>query len=172
MTNNPDALDDLITAVARRMTAAEPPADLSARVLMQLRPRRAVFLSWWLTTAAVLAAGLAFVVVRESGRPETIAPPTPLSTVARTDAGGPHDAANAAAHTVAGAAARRATRRVSRISDAELAWHARAVPELIASDPIAIAPIQPSALAIPLLEVAPITAEPLRGSTVNVNRER
>lgn len=170
MTHIHESMERTIDDVARAMTEA-PSRALRARVVAGLRPRPSRRASWLAPAAVILAtASVAFVVVIRS-RPVTVRPPTvisapiPLRSVATLVAPPQRHGAEAS-----GPAVRRVDATANARSAAESSGE-RAVPELPTIDDLAISPIQPTALPIAQLEVAPIApAEPLVVKTIGSDR--
>ena len=170
--------DRLIDDVARRMTAGDPPAALRARVMSRVEERRRPMRrSWLIPVAAILTIGAiavaATVAVRSGHVPTTTADlkVRPAATLSATSATTPAETAipskqagRTSAHRVI------QNRRASASSQPtaeELAWRARAIPALDPIDPLKVERIQPSALAIPLLQIAPLTTPPVTISGVD-----
>jgi hypothetical protein len=173
MTHTDEWIDRAIDDVARAMTSQPSPA-LRAHVVARLRPRRAQWPSWLAPAAAVLAtASTALLLVTWSRVVVRIptavtSPPALLQPVAtfvpRPQSPGPE-------------ARRPSIRRVDGTTGADseaAAWRARAVPALEAVPGLTMTAIQPTAMLIPQLSVAPIAeAAPLAVAAIDgVNRHR
>jgi hypothetical protein len=160
-------LDAVIGAVAREMTEAEPSGALRARVLDEIAqdrrhafvlPRRA-----WAGAAAVLLASVAASVwlVRPAplpgGAPATIAQQR-ASAPAAADA----TLASAAASSPASSTplVRLAAARPPVAGNAESARDSHHVPALAAIEPLRFAAVEPAALQVQHMEIAPLTAMP------------
>jgi hypothetical protein len=158
MTPFDESMDGTIDEVARAMTAAPAPA-LAARVVARLRPRSSWGASWLAPAAVILATTfVAFLVVIRS-RPATVRPP------AVTSSPGPLEsvATNVPPQALGRNTHQPTIRRVdtTRLADAEAAaWRERAVPALGPVPALTMAAIQPTALPITQLEVAPIEQAP------------
>lgn len=150
--------DRLITAVAADMTAAEPPADLAARVVDRITtPRRP---TWKLASAPLMAAAalMAWVVLV----PRDVTQPFPAPDAAFTGS-----MATSPADVVVAASMPRILTRAGRrrsgagLSDSERAWQRRAIPALPGPATLGTRSIQPDALRIPLLDMKPIATAPI-----------
>ena len=160
-----------IDTVARRLTAGDAPANLRAAVVARLDDRRSP--AWWrqplpafaAVIVVAIAGGVTIMQVRAPRANGTTAAPTVASALPLA-APQPSLAPPApmTASAPAGAASPR-TRSAARPSrepgEAELAWHTRRIPALVAPDAIAFDEIQPVALTMPLLNVTPIVTPPI-----------
>jgi hypothetical protein len=159
-------LDRQIDELAREMTAAKADVSLRARVLARLdEPRR-----WTRVDPIAAVAVLAVVVaaaasawwVRQSPQIDTPAVaagnepalPAPIEPTPTTD-GTTQPEATKMPEVLRDVAAAQPP------SEGHEAWRARALPALTVPPALAVPVIQPTAIAIPLLDVAPLGSKPL-----------
>jgi hypothetical protein len=155
---SPDTLTHAIDAVGRRMTERNS-ADMRARVMAELRPRRSPRPMFW-TIGGLAAAGvaLAFVMTRPARVPQEPGFGARGSALARTETRMPN------AEPRGPRAETRNPNSEPRMPSAEtrdpsvdeLAWQAAALPPLDRPELLALENIQPDEL-----EVRPLTMAPL-----------
>jgi hypothetical protein len=163
MTYTDESMDRAIDEVARAMTTAPSPA-LRARVAARLRPRASRHPSW-LTPAAVMlvtaAVAVLLVTRRVTLRHVTSASPAATSSASVSEpatTSPPSASLSPVANRPRVAAVNTATNGDAQTSSGL----DRVVPALAAAPDLTIPTIQPTALPIAQLEVAPIApAEPL-----------
>ena len=180
MTSNHDShalhidIDAAITQVAREMTAAEPATDIRARVLGRLGDRPSGSLWRW-APLLTFAASLAILAGTWTLWPRAAPPTAPAPvTLARTEPAGP-----ASEHALQTAAPALRVQRVSVanrpapevMSEAERAWHERAVPALAGPTALAIDPIEHTGTTIAPIEIQPLVTEPLLIKSIGAGRE-
>lgn len=162
MTHFDESADETINEVARAMTAAPAPA-LRARVVARLGPRRSRGASWLVpATVTLVTATVAVLLVtrRVMLRPVTTAPPAVAASAALQH---PIIARAPSPEFRTPDAHRPAIARVDATTNtdsAAAAWRANAFPALEAAPDLKMAAIQPTALPIAQLEVAPIEQAP------------
>jgi hypothetical protein len=171
-------IDDVINQVAREMTAAEPMADIRARVLIRLDERPACGIWRWMPLVT-FAASVVIVVGAWALWPRTARPnETPPIAIARTEpAIAPLDtralAASGAADGVVRVQRVSGTRRTApeAMSDAELAWNERAVPALPGPAALTIDPLDHPGVTIAPIEIHPLVTEPLAIKAIGAGSE-
>ena len=165
MTERPK-IDDLISSVAHRLTAGDPPAHLRPRVLARLGERRSM--PWMRIAASVCAAGVVIAAVasglhdRAASRiaPDAIAsgmkPASnePLAAGTQIPAPGTQPQAPSAQRRIVGREPRVAA---TTTSAAELGWRARAIPALEPPEALTLTEIQPAPLELRPLVTTPLT---------------
>jgi hypothetical protein len=167
-------LDALIDAVAREMTGAEPSGALRARVLDAIAPGRrqaSAVPRWaWAGAAAVLLAAVAVSVwlVRPApfpgGAPAAVAQQRSAEPGAAAREGA--EAAAASGPTAAslpaqpGRPVRQAAVRATAAGMEEADRDSHNLPALAAIEPLRFAAVEPAALQVQKMEIAPLTAMP------------
>jgi hypothetical protein len=156
-------IDETIDLVARRLTDVEAPAHLRARVLARLDERRAARGLWWLPLNAAAAIAI---VVTIAAWPRPHAPSLaafPAATSAKPTVALAAGALVSDTTPPEPRADDRAARRPSGVGAVAdpLEFHAQVIAALDPIDPLQIESIQPLDLAIPLLQVAPLTMPPV-----------
>jgi hypothetical protein len=166
MTTDHQGLEQAIDAAAQHLTAGDPPAHFSVRVLARLDERRRSPWMWW--TAAACAIGVSVAAGVLGVRDRTVSPVAPR-TQAKPMNPGPNERLAVRREIVApdspAPTGREEPKRVSREAQVtsrapsadEFAWHARAVPALDTLDPLTLDDIQPTPLEIRPLVTAPLT---------------
>ena len=167
-------LDALIDAVAREMTAAEPSGALRARVLDEIAPGRrqaSAAPRWvWAGAAAVLLVAVAASVWLV--RPAPLPGEAP-ATIAQQRAAEPDAAARQGAEAAAaggptaaslpaqpGRPVGQAAVRVTPAGVDEADRDSHNLPALAAIEPLRFAAVEPAALQVHNMEIAPLTAMP------------
>lgn len=166
--------ESLVDRVARDMTAADPRAGVSDRVMAAIGPRRGRGLSRVVVPLGAAAAIAAVAILAPRGlqrvtpvpaRPSSLADAgaaaTPTASLAVSGSTIPDDLGLRVPAAPDARPATRARRPDVRLSAAEVEWLSRAVPALAQPAPLDLTPIQPDRLAIPLLTVEPLATEPL-----------
>jgi hypothetical protein len=155
-----NAFDAVVDEVARSLTVVDGPTALTTRVLARLTTRsvRPRLLRWVPAVAAsALVMSLAMFMWPRHGRPQPVvvphvviaeSPRTSHAALAPVDESGTRALAPSAPAP-------------PEMSEAERAWRAAAVPALPPVAPLSIESTQPDPLAIPQLDVQPITPEPI-----------
>ena len=156
----------LIDEVARQMTDTRSAPDLRAGVLSRLEDRPSSGGRRWLPlvalAATVIVAAVAVTVVRRGTDRRDVplvatAPPAELD-VPGSPASVTRDQAAPESVPRTGGATRKP---VPQMSEAEQAWHARAIPALRVPDALVIGDIGPAAIEIAALTIEPISLEAL-----------
>ena len=156
----------IIDDVARQMTDTRSAPDLRAGVLSRLEDRPSSGGWRWLPlvalAATVIVAAVAVTVVRR-GTDRRDVPLVATATPAGLDVSG--NPASVTRDQSAPASdlrtARAAQTPASHISEAEQAWHERAIPALRVPDALVIGDIGPAAIEIAALTIEPISVEAL-----------
>jgi hypothetical protein len=162
-------LDRLIDDVARRMTDAEPAADMRARVLeaiTHLETRTSVLPAWrrWhlVPIAATLAIATAtFVIVSRPPSPPASARQAPTPAVA------PIETAAANVSPAVNTGASRTEKPAEAPVDPDRDWLDRAVPALGHPELLTMTPIQSDAIEIPEWKIEPIVVPPINAGGSN-----
>ena len=160
MTKYDDAHSDVnraIDAVAARMTAVEPSANLRVRVLTRLDERPARRWVWTLAPAAATVAVVAVATTLVVRRPARVAPETPAITSAPSAAPAASGALEPAANVVSVAVSRGSAR--SSATTTAASWNDQVLPALSKPALLSVGSIQPDALGIAQLSVEPLVAE-------------
>jgi hypothetical protein len=167
--------DALVTAVAASMTRPAPDLDVAPGVLARLDARRGAGLAGHrlglaVTIATLVVAAGAIWTSRSMADavPAVTGPGAPSLSGPAASMPGP--GADAAAPAAARAAARPAA--PADLGASERAWHERRIPELATPDAIPTPPIQPDAVALPLLALEPLAPTPLTLRPLDTERLR
>jgi hypothetical protein len=162
-----DNLDDLITSTARKMTDADPPVDLRARVLTRLDVRTRSTWTWPLLPAAATLMALAVVMTMVVRRPHPPiqaldTEPSVSSAAGRALAVDPEAAVERPVVVSDPAVVRRSgSSSGDRVSEAQTEWQARALPALSEPLTLTMRDIQPDVLSIRQLETRPLVIAPI-----------
>ena len=149
--------DRLIDDVARSMTSGAAGVDLRSAVLARIDRRTPWRLMWLAVPVGVAALVVAAVGLRQPASPSRSAPGVP--TMARV---APPAALDAPPVIAPASAALPPARR-----PATTLPHVRTIAVLAEPAALATLPIQPDALAIPLLNVKPIATEPIANNAID-----
>jgi hypothetical protein len=150
--------DRLIDDVARSMTSGAAGVDLRSAVLARIERRTPRRLTWLLVPAAVAALVVAAVGLRQSASQSRWAPGVATMAVVAPPAV-PDLPAEIAPASSAG--------RPGRRTPPTLLPNVRTIAVLAGPAALSTSPIQPDALAIPLLNVKPIATEPLAMNAID-----
>jgi hypothetical protein len=161
-----EPLDRVIDEIASGLTAGEPRPHFRARVLDRVSAAGArqwpAATAWWFRAGAAAAAMAIVAIVGTSVRtprgPQTAADPARRADVAGLPSGA------TAAPDPAPRDGRSGTARALRSRTAAPAlveWRARAIPALAGIVPMGVADIQPEALSLSQLSVAPLGITPM-----------
>jgi hypothetical protein len=158
-------IDQIIDAVAREMTAGDPPA-LTAAILPRLRPRRSLTWRVWVPVAGALAVAAVAVVIALNPSLRVVTPMISRAAPTTAVASATHpSAARESAPSEPSARAAHAIRAASEpaATPASTDFGLPALPALAPLDTATASPIQPEPLAItqlvvqPMKELAPLT---------------
>jgi hypothetical protein len=155
-------IDIAIDRAARRLTQADPPADLTPRVLARLGDRRSRWRHW--TFAPLASLGAAVITAGITLLPDTLSIgdlPSPVPVVASAPPWATGHSVMAASLAAVDVPAWRGRSRVPAPAQAVMTWRSRVVPALDTPDALGVEAIQPELLSISQLTVKVMGPPPI-----------